>query len=407
MNLRISLCLVMIYLCSAPIALADEASPKKHGLLVSGNIRSYYFTRSFRKGTDQAAFSLGGNFHIQGDFADGIGAGLTYGTANPLGANSANPARVDATLPATTVSVLEEAYLQYHTDYVGLRVGRQKISTPWALPSDSRIIPNAFQGVGANAKISKAWMLVADRMVRYKSRVVSTFDANDNLSTLPTTGLLAVGGVYSQSSASAQAWYYDFYGTAQMAYVDATQRFLITRKFRPYAAAQYVAEAGKTQRLMGNVDAHGYGINLGVQHDRGDLSLAYNDVSFSRGSYKGGGIASPYTYADTDPLYTTVTGTGLVDKGAGHAYRVAGTVWSYHNKLRATAARAEYYLYGASKFPNNHVLATNLDVTYFLGNGKRGEAFRGLSIRDRWIDIDTPGSPFTFINNRAQLEYDF
>jgi hypothetical protein len=237
--------------------------------------------------------------------------------------------------------------------------------------------------------------------------VGSTFDANDLLSTLPTTGMLAVGALYTGSSASAQAWYYDFYGTARMAYLDATQRFLLIRKFRPYVSAQYVAEGGDTLRLPADVNAHAYGINLGIQHDRGDLSLAYNDVPFNRGTYKSGGIAAPYTYADTDPLYTTVTGTGLPDKGSGHAYRLAGTVWSYHNRLRVIAARAEYYLFTPSKLPNNHVLATNLDLTYFMGNGKRGEAFRGLSLRDRWIDIDTPGSPFTFVNNRAQLEYDF
>jgi len=406
MKLRIALILVF-YLLSMQNALGETSSTQASKLQFTGNIKSYFFTRSFKKGTDQTAFSLGGNFHIEGDFARRIGAGLTYGTANPLGANNANPAKVDASLPGTTLSVLEEAYLQYHTDFAALRVGRQKINTPWAHPSDSRIIPNAFQGVSASAKVSKTWTLVADRMVRFKSRVSPTFDVNDLLSMLPTTGMLAVGALYNGSSASAQAWYYNFYGTAQMAYLDATQRFLLTRKFRPYVSAQYVAEAGNTLRLPADVNAHGYGINLGIQHDRGDLSLAYNDVPMNRGTYKSGGIAAPYTYADTDPLYTTVTGTGLPDKGSGHAYRLAGTLWSYHNRLRAIAARAEYYLFMPSKLPNNHVLATNLDLTYFLGNGKRGQEFRGLSLRDRWIDIDTPGSPFTFVNNRAQLEYDF
>ncbi len=168
-----------------------------------------------------------------------------------------------------------------------------------------------------------------------------------------------------------------------------------------------MAEAGNTLRLPANVKAHGYGINLGIQHDRGDLSVAYNDVPFENGVYKSGGIAAPYTYADTDPLYTTVTGTGLPDRGSGHAYRLAGTVWSYHNRLRAIAARAEYYLYVPSKVSNDHVVATNLDLTYFMGNDKRGGAFHGLSLRGRWIDTDTPGSPFTLINNRAQIEYDF
>jgi hypothetical protein len=111
MNLRIFVSLVLFYLLAKTNALGETSSAQTNGLQFNGNMRSYYFTRSFKKGTNQAAFSLGGNFHIEGDFARRIGAELTYGTANPLGANSAHLARVDATLPGTTISVVEEAYL--------------------------------------------------------------------------------------------------------------------------------------------------------------------------------------------------------------------------------------------------------------------------------------------------------
>jgi hypothetical protein len=388
---------------------AAAATKAKHAskIIYYGNIRSFYHTRSFQKGTNQYAFSLGGNFHLEGDLFQNFGAGLTYGTANPLGSLDPNPKKRDTTLPAATVSVLEEAYVQYHTPFAAIKVGRQIIKTPWAHPSDSRIIPNAFQGVSASAKASSALTFAFDRMVRFKSRPSPTFDANDLLSNKFTSGMLAAGAMYNQPRFSAQAWYYDFYGTARMGYVDATQRFTLTRKYHPFLAAQYVAEAGDTHRLSANVRAQAYGVNVGVANDRGDLSLSYNNVPFHNKFFNSGGIASPYTYSDTDPLYTTSTGTGLIDKGAGHAYRGAVTVWSYHNKFRIIASRAEYYLYSPSSAPNNHVLATNLDVTYFLGNGKKGDAFHGFSLRDRWIDIDTPKSPLTFINNRAQLEYDF
>ncbi|MBC5808282.1 MAG: OprD family outer membrane porin [Candidatus Eremiobacter antarcticus] len=390
---------------------AAPATKAKHAskIIYYGNIRSFYHTRSFQKGTNQYAFSLGGNFHVEGDLFQNFGAGLTYGSANPLGSQDPNPKKRDTSLSqfAGPVSVLEEAYGQYHTPFVSLRVGRQIIKTPWAHASDSRIIPNAFQGVSASAKASSSLTFFVDRMVRFKSRPSATFDANDLLSNKFTRGVLAAGAVYSQPRFAAQAWYYDFYDTARMGYVDAIERFQLKSKYHPFVAAQYVAEAGDTHRLSANVNAHGYGVNVGVANDRGDLSLSYNNVPFRNKAFNSGGIASPYTFSDTDPLYTTSTGTGLIDKGAGHAYRGAVTVWSYHNKFRAIASRAEYYLYSPATAPNNHVLATNLDVTYFLGNGKKGDAFHGFSLRDRWIDIDTPGSPLTFINNRAQLEYDF
>ncbi|MDQ6780797.1 MAG: hypothetical protein M3Z37_06560 [Candidatus Eremiobacteraeota bacterium] len=374
---------------------------------MSGNLRSYYFTRHFQQGVNQTAFALGGNLHADAVLAKTFSAGATYGLVTPLGTAYSDPATVDATLPGTSLSVLEEAYLRYHGGSVAATIGRQKVSTPWAHPSDSRILPNTFQGLSASVKVSQWMTASALRMVRYKSRTSNTFEANDLLSNKPTAGFLAIGDVYNHAGTSAQAWFYDFYGTAGMTYVDATQRFAPGRTWAPYVGLQYVSEIGDTRRLPANVRAQGYGINIGLKSERADISIALNDVPFQSGAYKNGGIAAPYTYADTDPLFTTITGEGLTDKGAGHANRLLATLWSSQNRARLTAARAEYYLYGPSKFANNHVLTTNVDLTYFVGNGKRGEQFRGLSVRDRWIDTDTPGPPFTFIYNRAQLQYDF
>jgi len=394
-------------LCGSPALAKAAAKPHHSAFKYSGNFRAYYFTRSFKKGTNQSAFSLGGNFHVEDDVFSNVGAGLTYGTANPLGFNNANPKFVDPGLPGTTLNVLEELYGQYHTDFVSLRIGRQILRTPWANPSDSRMIPNAFQGVGLSAKNGDGWSLAAYRMVRFKQRVSSTFDDIDLLSSKPTAGMLNVGVLYADPQRTFQAWHYDFYGTASLEYVEATQRFGLREKYRPFLSGQYIAENGITTRLPGNVDGHGYGLATGVTADQGDVTIAYNDVPAKSHAFDNGSFASPYTYTDNDPLFTTLTGTGLVDKGAGHAYKLAGTVWSYHNRIRAFAGRGEYYIYAAGKTAATHVLDTNLDVTYYLGNGKRADAFHGLLLRDRWIDVETQKSPFTFINNRAQIEYDF
>lgn len=388
---------------TAPAAAKLQRQHVKYGT----NLRAYYFTRSFRSGTNQAAFSLGGNFHADGDFAPGLGASLTWGTGEPLGLNDPNLKFVDAGLPGTPISVLDELYVTYHTDFASLRIGRQIVRTPWANPSDSRMIPNAFQGVGFNLKGSNGWSFAANRMLRFKQRVSSLFVNNDVLSPKPTAGMLSLGVLYADPKQAFQAWHYHFYGTASLEYIEATQRFGITNKYRPFLSGQYIAENGTTSRLPANVNAHGYGVSSGVTTAQGDLTLSYNNVCAKSNAFNNGGIASPYTYTDNDPLFTTMTGTGLADKGAGHAYRVSGTIWTYHNRVRASAARAEYYLYAAGKTPATHALDTNLDITYFIGNGRRGDAFRGLLLRDRWIDVETQTKPFTFINNRAQIEYDF
>lgn len=398
---------MLIFMAASPAGASTSAKSHRAPFKYSASIRAYYFTRSFRQGTDQSAVSLGGNFHLEDDLLPGIGAGLTFGSANPLGLNNVNPKFVDAGLPGTTLSVLEELYAQYRSDFVTLRVGRQILRTPWANPSDSRMIPNAFQGVGLNAQAGNGWSFSANRMVRFKQRVGSTFANTDLLAATPTAGMLNLGASYSEAECAFQAWHYDFYGTASLEYMEATQRFATREKYRPFISAQYIAENGTTFRLPANVNAHGYGVATGVTTDRGDLAVSYNNVPAKSHTFNNGGFASPYTYTDNDPLFTTLTGTGLVDKGAGHAYRLAGTLWSFHHRIRAFAGRAEYYIYAAGTAPATHVLDTNLDVTLYIGNAKRAEAFRGLLLRDRWIDVETQKAPFTFINNRAQIEYDF
>lgn len=394
---------VWLLCTAAPAAAKLQRQHIKYGT----NVRAYYFTRGFRNGTNQAAFSLGGNFHADGDFAPALGAGLTWGIGEPLGLNDPNAKFIDAGLPGTPISVLEELYAAYNTDFASLRIGRQIVRTPWANPSDSRMIPNAFQGIGFNAKGSHGWSFAANRMVRFKQRVSSQFVNNDLLSPKPTAGMLNLGVLYADPKQALQAWHYHFYGTASLEYIEATQRFGITNKYRPFLSGQYIAENGTTSRLPANVNAHGYGVSSGVTTAQGDLTLSYNDISAKSGAFNNGGVASPYTYTDNDPLFTTLTGTGLADKGAGHAYKLAATIWTYHNRVKVFAGRGEYYIYRAGKVPATHALDTNLDVTYFIGNGKRGEAFRGLLLRDRWIDVETQTKPFTFINNRAQIEYDF
>lgn len=379
-----------------------------HKIVVNGDIRNYYFTRSYKEGTDQAAFSVGGRLHAETSARRGLGFGATYMGANPLAQNGPNPLLIDNTLPGYTISTLGEAYLSYQGERSQVKYGRQVIRTPWANPSDTRMVPVSFEGLSASMQTTTGWSFSLDRMYKFKNRVKSTFDRNTLVTTVPTSGFLAAGTVYKKGPLSAQAWYYRFYDIAQLGYADALLRANTKKRFKPVAAAQIMSEGGIGGNLLKNVRAHAAGGSLGVASDDVEATVSYDNVPGDASAYKGGLIVSPYTSGyQTDPLFTDTQSASLVEKGQGHAYKVAATFWTSGHRFRFIADRARYFLAPAKGVPNNDLLKTDFDLTYFLGARPGDAAFRGLAIRDKLGIFDTPAAPLTQQFNQAMLEYDF
>ncbi len=376
--------------------------------MISGDVRNYYFTRSYKRGTDQAAFSLGGRLHIETPAHPGVGFGATYMGANPLAQNGPNPLLIDNTLPGYNISTLGKAYVSYHGTRSEAKYGRQIIRTPWANPSDTRMVPVSFEGLSASLETPTGWSFSLDRMYKFKSRVKATFDRNTLVSTVPTSGFLAAGAAYKKGVLSGQAWYYRFYDIAQLGYADAAMRANTRKRFKPIAAAQIISEGGVGGGLLKDVRAHAAGGYARVTSDDLEATVSYDNVPGDAGAYKGGLIVSPYTSGyQTDPLYTDTQSTSLVEKGQGHADKVAATFWTSGHRFRFIADRARYFLPPAKGVPNNDLLKTDFDATYFIGDRPGDAAFRGLAIRDKLGIFDTPAAPLTQQFNQAMLEYDF
>ncbi|MHB1751091.1 MAG: hypothetical protein ACYCR3_13385, partial [Acidithiobacillus sp.] len=110
---------------------------------IGGQIRSYYFSRDYGatgpNTFNQNAFSLGGILNVQtAPFLGGFGVGVSFYTANALGANNLSGAptypHLDSTLmgPQQSINALGQAYIQYALPKVLLvRAGDQVINTPW------------------------------------------------------------------------------------------------------------------------------------------------------------------------------------------------------------------------------------------------------------------------------------
>lgn len=150
---------------------------------VDGQLRSYYFSRDYGatgpNTYNQNAFSIGGILNAQtAPFLGGFGVGASFYTANSLGANSSNPAKLDATLMGTrsSINALGQAYIQYEIPKVLLiRAGDQTLNTPWVNTSDSRLLPATYQGVYAEVSPYCDLHFYGMRIFRWKSHTSSDY----------------------------------------------------------------------------------------------------------------------------------------------------------------------------------------------------------------------------------------
>lgn len=406
---------------------------------VDGELRAYYFSRLYDtdKTPDARAFSLAALINAQtGTFLGGFSVGGSFATANSLGTQSNEVAKIDVSLmgPHQSIGAFSQAYLQFSNPWLQLRGGYQYLNTPWMGNNDSRVIPSSYNAISAIVTPLTGWNLIGIRTYSWKSRTSngmyednlyypSTYDGDQmygNNGSLPATaprarGTWAGGTTYANESFKGQLWYYDFLDFARMGYADGTYTLKTSTPLNPFVSAQYLKEDSGDGNVL--VDTHtklfgvaghrvrseAWGVDLGTSIYDGKIDVAYNKLNHQSGAVGDGALISPYTtnYA-TDPLFTTSMIRGLVETGPGHAWKARASYNFFNKKLQLVAAYAKYTtdLRGSS-----HDLY--FDIIYSLD-----QYLKGLTIRDRWersaggIANLNPGNE-SFTYNRLMITYKF
>lgn len=419
-----------------PAASADTlADFLMHGSFTS-QLRAYYFRRDYATASvvNANAFAVGGLFNYQtAEFLDGFSVGASLFTANALDTHNSNPARIDTTLigKANSINSLGQAFLQYSGHGLQVRVGNQLVTTPWANPSDARVIPATYQAAyGAFSPVA-GLTFEALRILRYKGRTADGFFKDNNYypptwegdadyggtSNLPATasatnGTAAFGIDYAVDGLRSTAWYYRFYDFAQILYAQADETLPLASAVKPFAGAQVVREWGSSN-IFADTGTHFFGQpgtsvdNLtlggivGLKAYGASLSISYDHLgSEGSGALGGGVLISPYTasYA-TDPLYSSSMIRGMVELGPGSAWKAAASEQAFDGELTLTASLAEY----RTDFNGNDT-ETYFDVIYLPPGW-----LKGLSLRNR-LEIGNgrvnPGKRH-FVYNRLMVAYSF
>jgi hypothetical protein len=385
---------------------------------ISGKLRMYDFTRNYSAFPlpQQTAFAVGGNVNVLSPdlFLKGLKADADFYTAQSLGLNNRRPALIDKTL-GQSINVLGQAYVQYsYADFLA-KIGRQLIDTPWINPSDSRMIPNSYEGVYLRYSPFKDVTLEGLKITKFKNRLANNFsdinlynpdamgDPIKKVVDVRNDGAYGLGAEYKNDTLATQLWYYQFSDFAKMGYLDSEVDFSPLGTMTPFIGVQALRETadGKNdiQRFTGTgVNSTAYGLMTGLKNDFFKLTLAYNQILDNNSAYRGGDIISPYTagYA-TDPLYTTSMIAGLVEKGQGQAFKTSASVLLLDKKLVLTGSYAKYFVTRSTDTQE-----VNADAKYNLA-GK----LKGFSIRDRVGVLYGDVRYKRFIYNRIMLEYKF
>ncbi len=419
-----------------PAASADTLADFLTQGSFSGQLRAYYFRRDYATPTvvNANAFAVGGLFNYEtAKFLDGFSVGASFFTANALDTHNSNPARIDTTLvgKANSINSLGQAFLQYDGHGLLVRVGNQLVTTPWANPSDARVIPATYQAAYGSFTPVAGLTFEALRILRYKGRTAdgyfkdnnyypATWDGDANYggtSNLPasahaTDGTTAFGIDYAVDGLQSTAWYYHFYDFAHMLYAQAQETLPLASPVKPFAGAQVVREWGGSN-IFAATGTHFYGQSgtsvdnltlggvAGLKAYGASLSVAYDRLESRGASALGGGVLiSPYTasYA-TDPLFTSSMIRGMVELGPGSSWKVAASEQAFGKELTLTASFAEYH----TDFNGNDSEAY-FDVIYLPPGW-----LRGLSLRNR-LEVGNgrvnPGKRH-FLYNRVMVAYSF
>jgi len=470
----------MVVAASAPVLAqaSPKATPTPRPFAYNGYVRAFYFTRTNRfqnpGNPNRAALNFGGKLHGEFHFArTPFTIGASYFGADPFGANGEDPgfrtdplncaplpspscagngtrvSKVDNTLPGFPLSTLGEAWLQYKTSALSIKLGDQQVNYAWAPASDSRLKPALYEAADVQVSLSARYTLGIDRAVRFEHRTSSLFESRTLLTDAPASNpaypihetrgmLLAYLGYKLGTAATASVNYYEWYDVAQMLWLDAKISPLPNAYLKPYVAFQFGSERDSGAAYAGRINAQVVGMQLGASLTKNvDASVGFDHIPLHVDTVLGacatasrpyflpaggtptcktlsnhtaqvfyGGIASPYTEAyATDPLFTTSISQGMADRHSpGDSFKVA-TTWQSDNKRTKLVLSEALYDYG-NPGGGNQTREFNADLTYFFNKVSSGP-YRGLSLRHRYAERTQPTIPYDFKYNRTQLQYDF
>lgn len=365
------------------VALGEQAANEPPAeptqlLTFSGEIgvTRFYYRNYFHSSQESRDIALGGNVIVHTAQLAGFsaGAGLYFGQTLGLYDRRSPGYNTELASADGNRTTLRQGYLQFQSERLLVRAGRQLIQTPFATQDYFTFHPRAFNGFAARydvigksgpatdvsamsldtstAKLS----VMVTRMYDYAGRFADGFTKGSEVSAgHETRGFWAAGvrynGQIGPSKLVAQAWYYDYIDYARLAYGHVAWRSPAGQDREFIAAFQAVRQwnsSGNGRELAiitnGNatsVDAQIYGASIGARSGGTTFSLIGNYAPRKRGAFRNGALLQPYTMIPYTLLTDTLQ-TGVAEGGPGYAYGANVTFKALQGRFSSSISAVRY-----------------------------------------------------------------
>lgn len=293
-----------------------------------------------------------------------VGGFLTM--MNPY-SNQINPSQIDQQALGLSIKeqiAIQELFVEYKfAELIQVDVGWIGINNnPWLTYYQNNALNLVtYQGASANAYLGGGWLLSA--LAINKAQLLGETGFNDqsyyNLLLDPqtatgsttTAGTVALGSTWNgwNNNLNFRLWGYQFNNYSNLLYADSDLNLKANNQLSFTISAQGAYQFGSTNNMLNNngfgqnIQSNMLGLQLGMTYDWFNLKLGYNNIWGPSEGAMNGNIISPYTYTlATDPLYTTSWITGLVDRSAGQALKIAPTISFLDDALQIGASAAYF-----------------------------------------------------------------
>jgi hypothetical protein len=306
-------------------------TPTPGPLTFSGQFRSYDFTRQNASnnpgaqynfsspkysstGVNQQSWSSSIGLHADYQLPDlkGLFIGGSYILANPIDGPcsvAANHAKGDPcvsqappntnpddSLPGFGLDTFYEGYIGFKNADWYAKGGDQVFTSPWAGPSDSRLKPEAYQGVDVAFTGVKNFTFEAADMWQFENRTANNFSNTTLLTSFPAGnsgmpaniyvpggGSINTGGFFygkagyaSPDGLTLDGYFYGVSDLANMWWFDGKYVFLPV-KYKPFIEMQGGFEQNSGVSYIGKIDSQVFGVRAGVNITRNILFTAAYD----------------------------------------------------------------------------------------------------------------------------------
>jgi hypothetical protein len=258
----------------------------------SGQIRAAYVSQDNAVNPDTYGTSIGGILKYETADWNGLKLGVGAYVSEKIGFATGKNDKVNLDLfdeEGKSFAYVGEAYLDYTINDLNVRVGRQRLDTPFADTDDIRMLPNTYEAAIATYSAIEGTTLVGGYVTRWAG-----YDSGDYKSTFKkvdadlgagfdgeSDGIIVLGAVNeSIENLAVQAWYYGADRVANISYMDAAYVIPFSEEMGLEISAQYAHFREKNNTgFNGSVYGVGAAFNIGAL----TVGAVYNKASNGEG----------------------------------------------------------------------------------------------------------------------------